>query len=307
MQPHDGDVMVSVVVPTRGRGDMLAQALASIRSQDLVGIVETLVIYDRSEPNPALERGGDRPVRVLTNARTPGPAGGRNTGIVTALGHWVAFLDDDDVWHPDKLTRQLEALASSGRQTCVSTIATVLGDVRRVREVVATELTYADLLRSRTQSAHQSTVVVDREHMRSVVGLFDEGVPYSYMEDYDWLLRAASVEPLAVVPAPLVEVRWHEASWFFDRWGAILEAIDYVLRKHPDLLKDAHGAAVLHGRSAFCHAALGHRAEALSGLRKTIRRNPLEPRWLLTLPIVLAPRAALPLMRLVRRATGRSI
>jgi glycosyltransferase involved in cell wall biosynthesis len=300
-------VLVSVVVPTRGRAGMLAQALASIESQDLVDVVETVVVFDHDAPDTSLEQGGRRPVRVLPNARAQGPAGSRNTGVLAARGTWVAFLDDDDVWHRDKLRRQLEQLRASGRSCCVTTIATVQGGRRVVRRVDSDELTHAMLLRNRTQSAHQSTVVVSRAALRGEVGMFDERVPSSYMEDYDWLLRASRVEPIAVVTAPLVEVRWHEASWFYDRWAVILEAIDYMLTKHPDLLHDPTGAATLLGRAAYSSAALGRRRSALLQLLQVVRRNPLEPRWLLTLPVVVDPRLAVPLVRLVRRVTGRSV
>ncbi len=74
-------------------------------AQEYDGGIEVLVVFDRIEPDGAsLEQ--DRPgrmVRVLANARTPGLAGSRNTGILAAQGELVAFCDDDDVWLPGKL------------------------------------------------------------------------------------------------------------------------------------------------------------------------------------------------------------
>lgn len=305
--PTDRAVDVSVVIPTRGRSDLLAQALASVQEQDVDGVVECLVVFDQVEPAAEIERDGDRPVRVLPNTRTPGPAGGRNTGILAARGRVVAFLDDDDLWRRDKLRLQLETMRTSGRRAVVSTIALLNGGTRTVRTVEATSLDYRDLLRSRTQSAHQSTLVVDASHLRDVVGLFDEEVPASYGEDYDWLLRAAAVEPLAVVPEALVDVRWHAGSYFFDRWQVIVDALGYLTAKHPDLLADRQGAAVLCGRLAYSHAALGRRREAVRWLRETLRRNPGELRWVITLPVLVDPRLGLPVLRLLRRLTGRSI
>src|SRR5690606_13810846 len=49
-----------------------------------------------------------------------GPAGPRNVGVGEARGRWIAFLDADDIWHPEKLSVQLQALASTGRQFCSS-------------------------------------------------------------------------------------------------------------------------------------------------------------------------------------------
>ena len=68
-------------------------------------------MYDQSEPDLSLEVGRSAPrVRVITNTRTPGLAGARNTGILDATGDLVAFCDDDDEWLPGKLAAQVEAL-----------------------------------------------------------------------------------------------------------------------------------------------------------------------------------------------------
>ena len=102
---------VSVVVPTRNRPELLPTTLAAIRGQDYPGSVDTLVVFDQSEPDRALEEQGERRgVRVLTNVRTPGLAGARNSGILAADAELVAFCDDDDVWHPGKLRAQVAAL-----------------------------------------------------------------------------------------------------------------------------------------------------------------------------------------------------
>lgn len=304
----DAPPAVTVVVPTRGRPDLLPHALRSIREQDLEHAVQTILVFDGSEPDTAYASDdAHRPVRVVRNARSKGPAGGRNTGILAAEGRYIAFLDDDDLWAKDKLSRQLRALEQSGRRAVVSTIAVRQGDQVSDRPFDRTSLSYADLLRSRTQEAHQSTVVVERRYLLDEVGLFDEDVPGSYGEDFDWLLRSAAIEPIAVVPHPLAEVRWHESSWFFDRWGLIVEALQYLIAKHPALLTDARGAAVLTARLAFSHAALGERRASVRMLWRTIRSHPGELRWVLTLPVLVVPRAALPVLKLVRRTTGRSI
>ena len=291
-------------LPTSGRGAMLAQALASIRSQDLAGVVEALVVYDRSVPDLALERTGDRPVRVLERAHT-GAGRWREHRRPGGEGSWIAFLDDDDVWHPDKLAASSRRWRSPDRHTCVCTIATVLGGRRQVRDVTCSALTYADLLRNRTQSAHQSTVVVEPGVPADVVGLFDEDVPHSYMEDYDWLLRAAPVEPITVVPAALVEVRWHEASWFFDRWGASSRPWTTCSAKHPDLLVRPTGPP-----SCTVVRPSATRPWAQTEGR-TVRRpedRPAQPSGA-TLAANAAchrhPGAALPVMRAVRRLTGQ--
>src|SRR3954469_8129488 len=105
---------VGVVIPTRNRPELVRKAIASVRDQRYPGELKVLVVYDQTEPDYLLacspEQPGEVPVLVLTNWRTPGLAGARNTGILALDTELVAFCDDDDQWLPDKLRRQVAAL-----------------------------------------------------------------------------------------------------------------------------------------------------------------------------------------------------
>ena len=96
---------VSVVVPTRDRPELLRAALGAILDQDYPGAIEVIVVYDHSRAGSVARNGAQpkRRVRVISNSRTPGLAGARNTGILAATGELVAFCDDDDEWLPGKL------------------------------------------------------------------------------------------------------------------------------------------------------------------------------------------------------------
>ena len=106
---------VSVVIPTRNRADVLkAHALPSALAQRDVD-VEVVVVDDGSDDDDdrrALEGLTDSRVRVVRHATREGQSRARNTGIEAALGEWIAFLDDDDLWSPDKLREQLDAAAA---------------------------------------------------------------------------------------------------------------------------------------------------------------------------------------------------
>src|SRR5450755_1561827 len=102
---------VSVIVPTRDRPVMLDRAVRSIAGQSYPGEIECVIVFDQSDPAPVnVELPAGRRVRLLTNTRTPGAAGARNTGIIASEGAVVAFCDDDDVWDADKLRLQVELL-----------------------------------------------------------------------------------------------------------------------------------------------------------------------------------------------------
>ena len=106
------------------------------------------------------------------------------------------------------------------------------------------------------------------------MGPVDEKIPGSYGEDYDWLLRAARRMPIVAVQQPLVEVYWHEQSFFAERWEAIAEALTYLLEKHPELKADRYGMARIEGQIAFAKAALAPASGRLPGKLAGAARQP---------------------------------
>src|SRR5699024_5193036 len=96
---------VTVVIPAHKRPVELRRAIAAVQGQQYAGSIDVVDVFDRAEPDLSLIDGGERPVRVLTNERTPGLTGARNTGILASAGELVAFCDDDDEWVPSKLSK----------------------------------------------------------------------------------------------------------------------------------------------------------------------------------------------------------
>lgn len=103
---------VSVIIPTRGRPRQVCEAVRSVLNQRLPEreSVEVIVVQDGpdSETTGALNRIESGHLRVVSLAARRGHATARNVGIGEARGEWCAFLDDDDTWMPDKLTKQLD-------------------------------------------------------------------------------------------------------------------------------------------------------------------------------------------------------
>lgn len=269
---------VSVVIATRDREQLLERCLDAILEQRYAGHIEVVVVYDRSEPvdGHALTR-KDREVRVLVNKRTPGLAGARNTGMQESSGSLIAFCDDDDLWRPEKLERQVSSMTAADASASVTGIA-VHYEGRTVDRIPAVDTITAELLTSsRLTGAHPSSYVVTRETL-DAVGWVDESLPAGYGEDYDWLLRIAARHPVLVVREPLVDVLWHRGSFFTSRWDAMVASVDYLLEKYPQLRQDAVGLGRLQGQSAFALAAQHKRAAALRTALRAFRSNPREPR-----------------------------
>ena len=296
---------VSAIVATRDRPEKLAKAVQSMVGQDYPGELECVIVFDQSRPAPvAVDLPAGRQVRLLTNARTPGAAGARNTGAEASDGDVVAFCDDDDTWHADKIRLQVERLesASAGFVACGTRFH--YGD-RVVDRAAPASVNLQQLLRHRFPELGLPTFALRREALADI-GLLDEKIPGSYGEDYDLLLRAAHREPIVAVEQPLIDVLWHQESFFAQRWQTISEALEYLLAKHPELAADARGRARIEGQTAFAEAALRHRPAACMASLRALRGNPLERRAYLALAVAAGIVPAATIVRLANQR-GRGI
>ena len=266
---------VSVVIPTRDRPELLARAVRQVLEQGYPGEIECVVVFDQSEPAPvAFEPAERRRLRSVTNQRTPGLAGARNAGVLASGGDLVAFCDDDDEWLPGKVLAQVETLRDHPEAAVVACGIFVKYQDREIKRMPPPGPVPLEVfLRSRTMEINPCTILVRREALLGPIGLVDEALPGSYYEDYEWLLRAARVAPVLVVPEPMVRIHWHATSFFSERWQTIISAITYLIDKHPELRGDQAGMARLEGQLAFAHAALGQRAAARRWAASALRRN----------------------------------
>src|SRR5437763_896392 len=106
---------VSVVIPTRNRWDKLRRLglKAALSQRDVT--VEVIVVDDGSDlPSPGGPMLDDPRVKVVRHERQSGVCAARNTGIQHAQADWIAFLDDDDMWAPNKLASVIGAAGDSG-------------------------------------------------------------------------------------------------------------------------------------------------------------------------------------------------
>jgi glycosyltransferase involved in cell wall biosynthesis len=277
---------VDVVIATRNRPELVRQAVDAVWRQTYRGAIRCVVVFDQSPPDPDLcRRADDRLVEVVENTRRPGLAGARNTGILLGGNELVAFCDDDDVWLPDKLAKQVRRMRETGEPTSVGGIFVEYGDRSIPRIPTPGELDQEHLVRHRVMAAHPSTVVVMRDLLVGEIGLVDEDIPGSYGEDFDWILRASQAGGFAVVSEPLVRVRWGQ-SQFSQRWQTIVDAIDYGLAKHEAFHRDPRALGRLYGRRAFALAAM-HSPGTWAAVLRTVRVAPLERRAWIALLVAL--------------------
>ena len=201
--------LVSVVIPTRNRADLLEAALNSVQSQEGIGTefdIEILVIDDGStDRTPDMVRAFPE-VHYYRGEVSRGTSAARNRGVTEAHGQYIAFLDDDDAWLPWKLKRQLTVFARDPQ------VGVVYGqEIKRGDESVSV---WPDMRDGRSGWMHRSLLTscpvntsstVVRREVFEHAGLFDESLPS--WEDYDMWLRIACHWRFAFVPGPAVIYR----------------------------------------------------------------------------------------------------
>jgi hypothetical protein len=275
---------VSVVIPTRGRPDLVRKAVASVVGQDYDGPVQCLVVHDQEEPDRSLEalsRPG-RDVTVVLNTGQTGLAGSRNFGLRLAVHDFIASCDDDDWWEPGKTRHQVARLTSEPHMLVVGTgIRLLMAEGRTVEWLGSSEVvTQKQLFRSRRKELHSSTLMMRRRAF-DLAGTYDENLPQSYAEDYEWLLRAAQHGSIGVVQKPLATIKKDGPSWFRERSEVIAAALEYLLAMHPEIKQSRKGHARILGQIAFARANQGRRKDALKGVGRSLAVWPFAPQALL--------------------------
>lgn len=308
LQDHDGSMPpVTVVLPTRGRPELVRVAVASVVGQRYPGRIDCIVVHDQEPADPSLrELGGpDRGVDVICNDGRPGLAGSRNAGVKRARSEFIASCDDDDSWLPDKIRLQMDRLLQHPEMLVVGAGIRLLMPAGRVVEWIGPSdiVDERHLLVSRRKELHSSTLLIRRKAF-DLAGGYDEALPASYAEDYEWLLRVIRHGSIGVVRRPLANVKKDGQSWFRERAEVVAEALEYLLATHPELSSTRRGHARILGQIAFARASLGDRRNALRWIWRSLSRSPVAPQAGLALVQVscgVDPRQLLRLARVVGR------
>jgi hypothetical protein len=284
--PAGGWPAVSVVLPTRGRPELLREAVDSVLAQSYEGDISLLVVHDQEEPHHALTelvRPG-RSVTLLQNTHTTGLAGARNTGLDALETDYVASCDDDDFWDVDKLTLQMARMVGDPTLGVLGAGIRLLMSETHVVEWPGDSpvVTREQLLRNRRKELHSSTLLV-RRSVYDAVGGYDEALPNSYAEDYEFLLRAVQVAGVGVVNRPLASIRKYNASWFRDRAEVVANALEYLLVQHPEIATSRRGHARVLGQVAFARSTMGQRGPAARTALHALSRWPIAPHAVLAL------------------------
>jgi glycosyltransferase involved in cell wall biosynthesis len=190
---EDERPLVSCIVPARNAAHYLAAALNSVLAQTYRPI-EILLIDDGSTDETASCAGRYKAVTVVSQA-SAGPAAARNLGVRLAHGELVAFLDADDLWHADKLARQVEVFhAQPDVGYCLTHIQNCCKP--HVQEEAGC---YCDHPRGQQLPGYTSSTLVARRAVFDAVGPFNPALRYT--DQVDWFLHADDLGvPMSMLP-----------------------------------------------------------------------------------------------------------
>jgi glycosyltransferase involved in cell wall biosynthesis len=187
-----GDIDFSVVIPTYNRVATIDEAIGSVLKQTLPA--KEIIIVDDGSTDDTVQRVASMSnplIKVLVNDRNMGATASRNRGAKAATGEWIALLDSDDTWHPEKLATERALIASSGDGVVALASNHVLVIDGQVGEFPTQKERVPDLanrLRSENFLGTCSCMTVRREEFLAIGG-FDEQL--KSCQDWDLWLRAA--------------------------------------------------------------------------------------------------------------------
>ena len=195
---------VSVVIPTYNRRDQVIAAIRSALDQSFP-VHEVIVVDDCSSDDTirhvASTFAGDSRVRPMMMVTNRGACYARNAGVEAAEGEWIAFLDSDDLWDPEKLSLQMaEIERNPSAIACFCGMTAYRDD--RVSYVMTPPAPFAESdLYVRNTLGSTSNAVIRADALRAIGG-FDPKMPSC--QDWDLYLRVAGYGAIATVPYPLV-------------------------------------------------------------------------------------------------------
>jgi glycosyltransferase involved in cell wall biosynthesis len=253
-----GPALVSVVIPTLRRPALLARALASVFRQSWQNI-EVIVVVDGpdAETVSLLQAIDDPRLKVIVNARSLTAAGARNAGLDIAKGEWIAFLDDDDEWLPNKLAKQLSYAADRGAAlvSCLSRVVTPERSFVRPQTVYNKATPIDEYLFDQQSLFADCGFIQTSSYLmpREICGKirFRTNNPH---DDWDFLLRLSKqfMVPVETVPEVLVTLYVDEPRESLSKAGTWLGSLQWAEQMRPLMTPRAY--------SGFCLSAVASRA-----------------------------------------------
>ena len=207
------DQLVTVVIPTHNRIALLKEAIDSVKSQTYPHW-EIIVVDDASTDGTAqaIRDMTDPNIHVIELPRKAHLGVLRNTGSAKARGEWVAFLDSDDLWKPQKLQKQLEILNKEKKRWAYGGSELMDENKKTIPHKAGTFLMPSGWIAKQIVTTeadfHISSLVVEKKFFDELGGFTTDPLLFC-REDHEFTLRLALHAEAAVVPEKVVRTREH--------------------------------------------------------------------------------------------------
>lgn len=271
-------VSVSTIIPAFNAAGFIRRALDSALAQEIPSS-EIIVVDDCSSDATCEIVAGyaDKGVRLVRHAQRGGVAAARNTGINASRGEFIAFLDADDEWLPQKLAEQLRVLRANPGMKFVSCRATLIdekgrdhGDIYRGARPALGASAWRTLL---TYPCVATPSVVARRNAFADVGLFNRWLPVG--EDQDMWIRLALEGEVGYVPEDLVRVHSTPNSLskacFKEQAGYVLPMVAAYVARNGHRLTRAQRHKILGERFGKMGQAAYANGELWFGFKTLLR------------------------------------
>lgn len=264
---------VSVVIPAYNRERTIKRAICSALNQTYP-VYEVIVVDDCSDDDTALiaEMIGDPRVRVVRNGINSGACKSRNTGIASARGDYIALLDSDDEWLPEKLRKQIDALEISGADVCTCRFkrsSCESGGSFNDPDGILPNCPPGVLERRKlvkNSLVSTQTIIAKKEVFDNYQ--FDGGMPR--LQDYEWVIRSSERYTFYLVDDVLVNVFVQNNSITVTDFHRTCEALQRIIDKDTETLEhDPVSLSYLYTKLGEARAGYGF--EAASLFRESLR------------------------------------
>jgi glycosyltransferase involved in cell wall biosynthesis len=227
--------VISVIIPTYNRAHVLKRAIDSVLRQTFQDI-EIIIVDDASRDGTEkiIDIFNDKRILYIKHEERKGASAARNTGIEIARGEYVAFLDSDDEWLPEKLAKQIQVFNKSSQKLgLVYTACMEIENSKQQRTVIPK--CRGNIIENLLVNNCVGYIVTPlvRKECFTKAGLFDEQLPGS--QDWDMWIRIAQYYEIDFVNDILVYVYPQRDGIMKNNAGAIL-AHKRILRKYEHLV-----------------------------------------------------------------------
>lgn len=250
------DLNVSIIVPVLNGEKYIEDAIKSAQNQSYKDY--EMIVIDGSSTDRTLSivnRLAKQDKRItVVNQPKPGLAAAQNYGVSLAKGEFIAFLEADDLWHPDKLMLQLECLRSNpkiGLASCYSVVINENGYLMGWQLGVNVNGMVYEKVIERNPISTCSIPMIRCKYLQEI-GLFDEQV--RYVDDAEMWIRFAKKFPIATIPKALVGYRRWTSNRSKDYKGMILDGesvLNRVFENDPNLNKRFYNFCISRNASTI--------------------------------------------------------